>query len=306
MSSASVNVNIKSVSPNAIRPLAWSVRREIWEHSATWIAPFAAAGIVLMGFLFNIIRLPTLLHAVNNLPPLARAAAIAAPFAIAAFAIMATGVVVSFFFCLSALSNERRDRSILFWKSLPVSDTKTVLAKALVPFLVVPMIVLVTLIATHLVMLLIGTVVLTASGSGASTIWSSWPIAQFELTLLYIMVTGVLWYAPIYGWLLMISSWARRGTFLWAVLPWFGLFILEKLTFGTDYVGSLISYRINGALKVGFNFPNYGHHVNIKMVPVINLLNAITPERFFLSRQSRWQLLHVQPRDASLCLLKQA
>ena len=283
MTSLSADVSKNSASPKSTHPLLWSVRREIWEHRMTWIAPISTACVVLAGFLLGIIRLQTLLNVATKLPPMSRAATIAAPFTFAALPIMATGVVLSIFFCLSALSNERRDRSILFWKSLPVSDTQVVLAKALVPLLVVPLIVLGTLIVAQLAMLLIGTVALFVVGTGVPTLWMGWPIAQFELTLLYLMITGVLWYAPIYAWCLMVSSWARRAVFLWAVLPWFGLFIIEKLALGTDYIGSLIDYRLYGVLHLDFNFPHFPQHANIKLIPVINPLNDITPERFFLS-----------------------
>lgn len=283
MSSVSDNFADGAGPLNATQPFAWSVRREIWEHRSVWIAPFSVAGLVLFGFLLRMFQLPALLEKVSSLPPMPRAAAIGAPFAIAAVSIMITGVVVSFFYCLSALNNERRDRSILFWKSLPVSDTTAVLAKAFVPFAVVPLIVLGTVMVTQFIMLLLGTIVLAVAGKAASVIWSGWPLAQFELTMLYILVTGVLWYAPIYGWLLMVSSWARRVAFLWAVLPWLGLFIFEKISVGTDYVGSFIDDRINGALRNGFNLPNYGHHVNFKTMPVINPLTVVTPEHFFLS-----------------------
>jgi ABC-2 type transport system permease protein len=265
------------------RPFAWSVRREIWEHRAVWIAPSAAAGLVLFGFLVRIVKLPALLEKVSHLPPMEHAAAIGAPFAISAVAIMLTGVVVSVFFCLSALNNERRDRSILFWKSLPVSDATAVLAKAFVPFVVVPLIVFGAVIATQLTMVLIAAVVLTVTGNDASVIWSGWPLAHFELALLYALVTGVLWYAPIYGWLLMVSSWARRVAFLWAVLPWLGLFILEKIAVGTNYVGAFIDYRINGAIQEGFSFADHGHHVNIKTMAVIDPLAVIAPAHFLQS-----------------------
>jgi ABC-2 type transport system permease protein len=283
MSSISDNLANVAAPMKTTRPFAWSVRREIWEHRAVWIAPSAAAALVLFGFLVRILKLPALLEKVNHLPPMERAAAIAAPFAISAIAIMITGVVVSFFFCLSALNNERRDRSILFWKSLPVSDATAVLAKAFVPFVVVPLIVFGAVIATQLTMVLIAAVVLTVTGNDASIIWNGWPLAHFELTMLYALVTGVLWYAPIYGWLLMVSSWARRVAFLWAVLPWLGLFILEKIAFSTNYVGAFIDYRLNGAIQEGFSFADHGHHLNIKTMAVIDPLTVITPAHFLQS-----------------------
>ncbi len=241
---------------------------------------------MLFGFLMRMFKLPQLLEQANHLPPFPRAAALAAPFAISAISIMVTGVVVSVFFCLGALNNERRDRSILFWKSLPVSDTTAVLAKAFVPLVVLPVVVLAVAAATQLIMLLLATVVLSVSGTGAAVVWTGFPLAQFELTLLYILVTGVLWYAPIYGWLLLVSSWARRVAFLWAVLPWLGLFVLEKIALGTNYIGSFLDYRINGGVQEGFSFPDYGgpkHHIDLKTMQVVDPLSFIAPGHFLAS-----------------------
>jgi ABC-2 type transport system permease protein len=283
MSSAANTVSATQPVNHSTQPFAWSVRREIWEHRSVWIAPLAAAGLVLFSFLFRLAKLPSLVDKANHLAPMPRVVAIALPFAIATSAIIVTGTIVSFFFCLGALNNERRDRSILFWKSLPVSDTTAVLAKAFVPLVLVPLIVIVTAVVTQLIMLLVATIVLTATGANVSQIWTGWPLAQFEMTMLYVLVTGVLWYAPIYGWVLMISSWARRVAFLWAVLPWLGLFLLEQMAFGTDYVGSFIDDRINGSLKVAFNLPSGNHHVNFSTMPVIDPLHFMTPGHFFAS-----------------------
>jgi len=283
MSSAANTMTDTRPAPHPTAPFTWSVRREIWEHRAVWIAPLAAAGLILFSFLIRMFKLPYLLDQANHLAPMPRAAAIGAPFAIAAFTIMVTATVVSFFFCLGALNNERRDRSVLFWKSLPVSDTTTVLAKAFVPLVVVPLIAIGTIIVTQLVMLLLGTIVLTANNISPAVIWTGWPLPQFELTMLYVLVTGVIWYAPIYAWVLMISSWARRVAFLWAVLPWLGLFIVEKIAFGTDYVGSFIDYRINGSIKEGLNLPNGNHNININTMPVIDPSHYVSPAHFLMS-----------------------
>lgn len=282
MSSAADPLTATSAPTPAIRPFLWTVRREIWEHRALWIAPLAVAGVVLFGFLFQLYHLSQLMIQADHLPPLPRSAAFAAPFAFAAVAIMMTGVVVSVSYCLSALNNERRDRSILFWKSLPVSDTTAVLAKAFVPFVVVPVIVTAAVAATQILMLLLGFLDLTVFSKSAVAIWNNATLARLDLTMLYTLVTGVLWYAPIYGWLLMISSWARRAVFLWAVLPWLGLLILEMIALGTDHVGAFIAYRLIGGMQIGFNVQHYGN-MNVKTMGVINPLNVIAARHFFLS-----------------------
>jgi ABC-2 type transport system permease protein len=234
------------------RPFYWSVRRELWEHRSIWIAPLAVAGFVLFGFLIRLARLPQMLRTVSTLPPMKQTLAYVTPFAGAAGAIVITGLIVAAFYCLGTLNGERRDRSILFWKSLPVSDLTAVLAKATLPFLIVPPVVFVITILTQLIMLVVGSAVLLANGMDAGQIWAHWPMAKMSLTLIYILVVITLWYAPIYGWLLLVSAWARRMTILWAVLTPLGIAVVERIAFDTSYFGGLIKYRIGGFVDGAF------------------------------------------------------
>ncbi len=238
---------------NATRPLYWSVRRELWEHRAVFIAPLVAAAVVLFGLLISAIRLG---HHLTNLPrfdPAQDGGALALPFDFAALPVMATGLIVAVFYCLGALHNERRDRSILFWKSLPVSDLTAVLAKAIIPLVVLPLVTIVIVCALHLFMLLIGTATLIAHGLDPAPFWTEVPWLRVEMTLLYLLVSFSLWYAPIYGWLLLVSAWARRAPFLWAVLPPLALCLLERIAFDTSNLGELLSYRLHGGFSEAFD-----------------------------------------------------
>src|SRR5947209_5153044 len=122
------------------QPYAWSVRREVWEHRSIWMAPLAAAGFVLLGFAISLLRTPHTFKAVSKLTPEKLMAIRFAPFGIAAAAIVLTTVVVGIFYCLGTLYNERRERSILFWKSMPVSDLTTLLSKVTIPLIVLPVV----------------------------------------------------------------------------------------------------------------------------------------------------------------------
>ncbi len=112
------------------RPFYWSVRRELWENRSAYIAPLAVAAVVLVGFLFSTIGMPHRRLETLRLPLARQASVIGQPYHFAEAAMIITMVIVTVFYALNALHAERRDRSILFWKSLPVSDTTTVLAKA--------------------------------------------------------------------------------------------------------------------------------------------------------------------------------
>ena len=166
---------------------------------------------------------------------------------------MVTALIVAVFYCLGALHNERRDRSILFWKSLPVSDLTAVLAKVIIPMVVLPVITIVVICALHLFMLLIGTAALLAHGFNPTPFWTQVPWLRVELTLLYLLVTLSLWYAPIYGWLLLVSAWAKRAPFLWAVLPPLAISLLEKIAFDTSNFGSMVRYRLHGGFSEAFD-----------------------------------------------------
>src|SRR5688500_3753928 len=89
------------------------------------------------------------------------------PLMMAPAPIMLTTLIIAFFYGLDALHGERRDRSILFWKSLPVSDRTPVLSKVLVMMAVLPGIALRLSWAIQFVLFMVGTVVLQASGVGA-------------------------------------------------------------------------------------------------------------------------------------------
>src|SRR5437762_824976 len=262
------------------RPMYWSVRRELWENRSIYIAPLAVAGVFLFGFLISTIHLPARIRALSALDPAQQREAIAMPFDIAAAMLMLTQLLVGAFYCLDALHGERRDRSILFWKSLPVSDLTTVLSKASIPLVVLPLIVLAIVVCVQVIMLLQTSVVLIFHGMSPATTWAHFPVFQNWLVLLYGLAAIALWHTPIYGWLLLVSGWARRATFLWAVLPIIAIQIFEKITFNTSYFGSLVKYRLMGFAPGAFEFHGRDH-------PTIDSLAQLTPGRY-LSSPGLW------------------
>ena len=242
------------------RPFYWSVRREIWENRSIYIAPLAVAGVVMFGLLVGASRLPAnAMHMISTLDPVRRSEAMSIPFAIAAGAIMVTAFIVAVFYCLGTLQSERRDRSILFWKSLPVSDLTTVLAKAAVPLVILPVIALVVMLATLLVLFVASAIMLPMNGLAPTLLMASFPIGKVAVVMVYTLVVFTLWHAPIWGWLMLVSGWARRATFLWAFGPPLALCVFERLAFNTSYLASLISYRLTGCLAEAFDTTPTAH-----------------------------------------------
>src|SRR5438445_4725230 len=251
------------------RPMYWSVRRELWENRSIYIAPLAVAGVVLFGFSLSTIA--GIWEKTLRLDPTQRAA-LAQPYDFAAGLMMLTAILVSVFYCLDALHSERRDRSVLFWKSLPVSDLTTVLSKATIPLVVLPVLIFAVIVLVQFLMLLWSSAILLPSGLAATT-WTRFNLFQQSVILLYSLIVIVLWHAPIYGWALLISGWARRATFLWAVLPFLAIGVLEKIAFDTSHFASMLKDRLFGAADTAFAFqPHHGI--------AINSLIQLTPGRY--------------------------
>jgi ABC-2 type transport system permease protein len=231
----------------ASRRMYWSVRRELWESRSIYVAPLAVAALFLVGFLISTIHLPHKMRAALALTAAQQRELIEQPYNFAALLIMGTTFIVAVFYCLDALHGERRDRSILFWKSLPVSDLTTVLSKASIPLVVLPLLTFAITVVTQLIMLLFSSAVLLGSGLRVATLWNNLSLFQMSLMLLYhLLAIHALWYAPIFAWLLLVSGWARRATFLWAALPLLAIAAVEKIAFDTSHFAAALGYRMSG------------------------------------------------------------
>ena len=261
------------------RPFYWSVRREFWENRSLYLAPLAAAAVFLFGFLISTMTLPHRMRALLALDPAKQREVIAMPYDMAAGLIMVVTLIVSVFYCLDALYGERRDRSILFWKSLPVSDLTAVLAKASIPIVFLQLLAFAITFALQGIMLLLSSAVLVGNGLSVAALWSQLSFFQMSLVLLYHLVAmHGLWYAPLYSWLLLVSSWARRVPFLWAILPLLAIGMVEKIAFNTSYFVALLEYRLGGgddaAMTATGSFP-------------IDPMSHLTPGRY-LSAPGVW------------------
>jgi len=255
---------------SAAQAMYWSIRRELWENRSIYLGPLVVAGVALFGFCLSSFV------GIWEEPLRLNPGHIQTPFDMAAGLMMLTGIVVSVFYCLDALYGERRDRSILFWKSLPVSDLKTVLSKAAIPFVLLPLIGFALSVATQLILLLWSTAVLMGSGMSPAPLWAELRLLEMPVTLVYGIGAFALWHAPMYGWLLMVSAWAKRTPILWAVLPIVAISVVERVTFQTSYFGSLMMYRFMGAMTAAFNVkaPAKGHY------EIIDRFDQLNPLKF--------------------------
>ena len=171
--------------------------------------------------------------------------------AVTAVMFMVLGTI-GFFYALDSLYADRRDRSVLFWKSLPLSDTETVLSKFAVGVVAIPLVAAVAAILAQLVVALGITVKGAIAGNDVSVMWDGSVLgASMGLTGV-ITAASMLWYAPLVAYLMLASAWAPKSPFLWAILPPLALVLLEKIAFGTNTLWQFITYRVFGVVKALF------------------------------------------------------
>ena len=237
----------------------WLVKREFWEHRGGFLwAPLITGGVFLLLNIMGIVTAEVLgaRHGVHfgaggdfqhvisqmdagDLSQVGTALDLAMYSAMMLITVV-LGFVV-FFYCLGAIYDERRDRSILFWKSLPLSDSQTVLSKVASATVVAPLIATLTGVVAGFLQLMLVAVTLSFHGVN---VWHLLLLAhpfRVAANLVGYIPLYLLWALPSVGWLMLCSAWARTKPFLWAlVLPiaaglvvtWFGIMGLFNLSSG--------------------------------------------------------------------------
>lgn len=253
----------RTIAPASLPPARrfyWALRRELWEYRSIYIAPLAVAVIVLIGSSLHLRRLPGQMRLVGGANPSSGISPMMDTYNAVGALILATTILVAVFYCIDTLYGERRDRSILFWKSLPVSDTMTVLAKAAVALVIIPLAGFVVTVVTEFIVLLASSAIVAASGQSVVLLWQRLPFFRLLGLLLYHVTTvHIIWPAPLFCWILLVSAWARRAPFLWAFVPPVAIVYLEKIVFGSRHFLDYLLYRLMGngmeAVTAGDAFP---------------------------------------------------
>jgi ABC-2 type transport system permease protein len=219
---------------SAIRTFGWLVRRELWEHPAIWIAPLAIAGVAVFAhFISELLTSDTV--RVGCLADPKKAESFMMLYGAVSMVILVMGLLVGVLYSLDALQGERRDRSILFWKSLPVSDRMTVLSKAIVPIVILPLLSFAVIVAATILMVGLQTVAWQVRGFDPQQLWAKLNLPFLWLSLAYGLPFMALWYAPFFAWFLLVSAWARRMVVLWAFAPLLAILAVEHTVFHTTF-----------------------------------------------------------------------
>jgi ABC-2 type transport system permease protein len=244
--------------------MKWLIKREMWENKGMLVwTPLAIAGaiallVVSALFMGNAQDIQVDGHSFGSITIEGTARLRIAETLTQAYlgtgmpVMMVLGLLV-FFYCLNALHDERRDRSLLFWKSLPVSDLTTVLSKVLLALVVAPLITMGIAIVLGLVMLLATCLVLLGHGTNLfGVVLSSPDLYLSPLRLIGLLPVYILWALPTVGWLLMVSSMARSKVFLWAV--------------GTPVIVTLLLVWAQKALHFGVDAIWFASHITNRIL----------------------------------------
>jgi ABC-2 type transport system permease protein len=204
------------------------IRRELWEHRAIYVTP------IVIGTITTLMTLAALMFAgefqqelnlaifgaQNVAGEFERRAALTAFYGATSWLFLLGLGVLMVFYALDSLYAERKDKSILFWRSLPVTDAETVISKLATALLLIPAVAIVGIILTHLVNLLITSIWVASKGGDAGLlIWGSVPFFDNWMATVLVIYATAIWMAPFLGWFLFVSAWTRRAPFMVAFLP---------------------------------------------------------------------------------------
>ena len=227
------------------------IRRELWEHRSLYVVP-AVIGIVivLLGSTGQVAvsaygqEIDMALLGMSNVGEQERGAFIAALLSVFSGLFVLGMWILIVFYSLDALYAERKDRSILFWRSLPVTDAETVLSKLLTAVIVVPLITFAFIAATHLCVLFVTSFWVGGRGAdGWQLVWASAPLLDVWAATLIFVVALAIWLSPFVGWFLLVSAYTKRSPLLMASLPVIVLPILERNVLGSTLLFDAIYVR---------------------------------------------------------------
>ncbi len=227
------------------------IKREFWEHRSIWLTPAAIAVVTVLMAATGLAIGDSFRHAADlalvgasNVGDAERRALLIGALSGVTFLFVLAMWILTIFYCLDSLYAERKDKSILFWRSLPITDTETIISKLLVAVLAIPLVTLVAVMVTQLANLVIMSFWVNAKGgSPGHLLWDFGAIFDIWAATLIFLIAVPLWLAPFIGWFLFVSAFAKRSPLLIAFLPIFVLPMLERMIFGSKFLAKAIFLR---------------------------------------------------------------
>ncbi|WP_286233004.1 hypothetical protein [Thalassotalea sediminis] len=233
--------------------LQMNIQKELWEYKKifVWLPTILATIIVLIptfnyllgdGFPINWqYQLDRISQQQDNALfseiIFALMTAIFIPFLIVAF-------IVQLYYFTACLFDEKRDLSIVFWRSLPVPDSLTIGVKLLVGAIILPAIFMLAATVVLLIFALVAFIAcIVLSVSQNIDLWGIWFSGDWVINLLSCWGTLLplsLWLLPVYAWLMLMSMFAHKAPFLWATLPIAIILIIEAII--VEYFNLNVAY----------------------------------------------------------------
>jgi len=204
------------------------IRRELWEHRSIWVTPVAIASIVTLGTLTALMfagefahELDVAIFGAQNLAGDTERRAVLTGFFVGSSWLFLLGLsILTIFYALDSLYAERKDKSILFWRSLPVTDAETVISKLVTALIIIPAVAIAAIIATHIVNLIVTSIWVSMKGGDAGLlIWGSVPLLDNWFAPIVVIFCTSVWMSPFLGWFLFVSAYTKRAPLLMAFLP---------------------------------------------------------------------------------------
>jgi ABC-2 type transport system permease protein len=248
----------------------WLVRRELWERRSIVIVPAVISGLAILVSLFG--KTPFYVLDAKDL----RVVGVGHLGAVSLLFFIVMLLCVSLYY-LDSLYDDRRDRSILFWKSLPISDSATVLSKLLMGMVIFPLVYYFAAEITSLVTAAILSI--RAHKMVGGSLWQGDLWLQIQAMWLWVIVSSAIWYLPLVGWLLLVSATVKRAPLLWSALPFLVAFLLEYFLLRTHYVPWLLGRRMGGYFSAAF-------HGNLDPEQLGSLWQLFNVSGFFASPQT--------------------
>jgi ABC-2 type transport system permease protein len=270
------------------------IKREIWEHRSIYVTPIAIAVIVSLISLAGMVTVSAfdkeidmaLFSASSIAGDAERQAALTVFFLGTSWVFLFALAILTTFYSLDCLYAERKDKSILFWRSLPITDAETVVSKLLTAIIVLPVVTVTAIIVTNLVNLIVSTVwVMIQGGDAAHLIWGSVSLFDNWTAALIVTVASAIWMSPLIGWFLFVSAFTRRSPLLMAFMPLIIIPIIEWIFFRSKVFASAVFGR--GEMIPLFREMNFEHFFDEDRrkvnEEVISLLAHIDIGKFLVS-----------------------
>jgi ABC-2 type transport system permease protein len=190
-------------------------------------------------------------------------------------------LIVMFFYLLDSLYTERKDRTILFWKSLPVSNKQTVLSKLSIAVFIIPVIIFLTSTLANFTTLSLQSLYFYYNGYSAALLWQQIDFTGLFLFCIYLLIQQTIWYFPVMGWLLFCSVWCRKPPIIVAVLiPVILVFIDSSFMLGTGISELLLERLPLGIMSIQLgnesNLMSYNYSLAEQQLPGFNMVAGIS------------------------------